>query len=148
MANNSIFSGSQLASYGKLPNALPPTFGKRRVLIWSGDKASGEANNSFTVAMSEPLNQVVYAEWVSCSIPGYCFEIKQFPNLGRTSSRVGFTQYWRFIASLTNAANYTTQPFPDSQWNPTSLSRLSVTVLNPDGTVPTLASNWTMEIDM
>ena len=148
MANRAIFSGSRGMSTEMMPNVLPSTFGKRRVLIWSGDRGGSDTLTSFSVQLGDNVTQAVYAEWVTCSLPGYCIDIKQFPCVGRTSQHAGFSQYWRFVGALTNATNYTTQPFPDSQWNPTSLSMLTVNVFNPDGTVPTLAANWMLEIDV
>jgi hypothetical protein len=148
MANRAIFSGTQSIPTDFLPNTLPSTFGKRRILVWSGDRGASDTLTSFTVQLGDNITQAVYAEWVSCSLPGYCIEIKQFPNNGMTSKHSGFTQCWRFVSALTNAVNYTTQPFPDQQWNPTSLTSLTVNVFNPDGTTPTLASNWMMEIDV
>ena len=148
MANNAIFGGGQWNRTSTLPNALPNTFGKRRVLVWSGDKLPTDSNYSINISLSEPLSQVVYAEWVTCSIPGYCFQVNQFPNLGRTSQHSGSTQYWRFIGALTNSANYSASPYPDNQWNPTSISRLSINVFNPDGSTPTsLGAGWMLELD-
>ena len=148
MANRAIFSGTKAIPTDFLPNSLPSTFGKRRILVWSGDRGVSDTLTSFSVQLGDNISQAVYAEWVSCSLVGYCIEIKQFPNNGMTSKHSGFTQYWRFVSALTNAVNYTTQPFPDQQWNPTSLTSLTVNVFNPDGTTPTLASNWMMEIDV
>jgi hypothetical protein len=131
-----------------MPNALPSTFGKRTVMIWSGDRTAGGSFTSFSVQLNDYLQGIVYAEWKTCSVAGYCVEVKQFPNTSSTSRHTGSTTYWRFINSLTNAVNYTTQPFPDSQWNPTSISMLTVNVFNPDGTVPTLSTDWLLEIDV
>ena len=149
MTNYTIYSGSQGSYSAKLPNTLPSTFGKHRLLIWSGDKLTTDTNlASINVMLAEPMSQVVYAEWVSCSLPGYCFQINQFPNAGRTSKHNGPTSYWRFIGALTNGINNDSSPFPDTQWLPTSLSQVSVSVFNPDGSIPTIASNWLLEIDV
>jgi len=148
MANTAIYGGNQWQRTATLPNALPTSFGKRRILVWSGDRLSSDSYNSINVVLAEPINQVVYAEWITCSVPGYCFQINQFPNLGRTSQHAGSTQYWRFIGALTNSTNYQMAPYGDNQWNPTSISRLSVSIFNPDGSVPTLAANWMLEIDV
>lgn len=148
MANRAIFTGGSSTTNELMPNSLPSTFGKRRILIWSGDRGASDTFSSFTVSLADNISKAVYAEWVSCSLPGYCVEIKQFPCNGRTSQHTGYSQYWRFVSALTNAINYTTSPFADSQWNPTSLSMLTVNVFNPDGTTPTLASNWMLELDV
>ena len=148
MANLTIYGGSQGSYAAKLPNSLPSTFGKHRVLVWSGDKQSADSLASINVMLAEPMSQVVYAEWVSCSLPGYCFQINQFPNAGRTSKHNGPTSYWRFIGALTNGINNNGSPFPDAQWPPTSLSQLSINVFNPDGTVPTVSGNWMLELDV
>lgn len=149
MANLFVQTGNNSSYVPRLPNALPSAFGKHRVLVWGGDKQTGDTNTSITVMLPEPMSQVVYAEWVTCSIPGYCFQIQQFPNAGRTSAHSGYTSYWRFIGSLTNATNYLTAPFSDSVWAPRSINQLTVNVFNPDGSTPTLANaNWMLEIDV
>ena len=132
----------------RLPNSLPPTFGKTRVLVWSGDKSSTDSHANFSVSLAEPVPRVVYAEWVSCSMPGYCFSISQFPLSGQTSQHAGNINYWRFVGALTNATNPGGAPFPDVQWMPTTLSKLSVQVFNPDGSVPSVSVPWLLEVDL
>ena len=119
---------------------------KRRVLVWSGDSSSPASYTNVTVQLTQPLQQVVYAEWVSCSIPGYCFQVGQFPNSGQTSRHNGSSQYWRFVGSSTNATDL--QDFSENlKWCPTNIYNLSMNVFNPDGSTPTLTDHWMLEID-
>lgn len=143
MANRMLMTGTRGSSLSSEPTQK---LSKQRVLIWSGDNISTSSYTNITVQLAQPLQQVVYAEWVSCSIPGYCFYSGQFPNAGQTSRRSnGNSQYWRFIGSTTN---YTDTPdFSDTQWSPQNLYNLSFSVFNPDGSTPSLASNWMLEID-
>jgi hypothetical protein len=119
---------------------------KQRVLIWSGDNVSTSSYTNITVQLAQPLQQVVYAEWVSSSIPGYCVHSGQFPNTGQTSRRTnGNSQYWRFINS---SVNFTDTPDTvDTQWSPQNINNLSFKVFNPDGSTPTLTDHWMLEID-
>jgi len=124
------------------------SFHKQRVLLWSGDNSGANSYANITVSFNQPLANVVYAEWYSCSIPGYCFRVSEFHSSGQTSTRTsGATSYWRFINSTNNPTDIPSK-IEDAMWAPMTFTSLHVNVFNPDGSTPTLSSNWCLEIDL
>jgi len=121
---------------------------KKRVLVWSGDNTlDNYSYTSIAVSFAQPIQRIVYAEWNSCSIPGYCFHVNEFPNNGLTSTHTGSTTYWRFINSVSNSTDIPAK-VEDALWVPTTLMNISVDVFNPDGSVPSLSGHWCLEIDL
>lgn len=133
----------------QIPGMLDKRFSKKTLLISSADRLSGDTLTNINITFPTGINNVVYADWSSCSIPGYCFRIAQFPNNGLTTTHTGQTTYWRFIGALTNQSNYDGSVFPDSQWAVLNISSLNVIVFNPNGTVASgISADWVLEINV
>ena len=120
---------------------------KQRVLIWSGDNNGATSFTNISVTFNDPLRNVVYAEWDSCSLPGYCYRVDEFPSHGQTSAHTGATSYWRFLNGTSNSTDIPSK-IEDAMWAPRTLTGLHIAVFNPDGSTPTLTANWCLEIDL
>lgn len=122
---------------------LPANWKRHRVLIWSGDRATGGTTKDYVVFLSNSLSQVVYVDLASSSLVGYLLKIDELDNTGITTSG---TSYWRFPTDLTSTRM---PPYPDHLLNPRALNKLSIHWRNPSGSVIGSApAEHTIELDV
>lgn len=109
---------------------LPENWEKQRLLIWSGDRLTGGSTTDYVILVNPAFKDVVYVDWVSCSVPGYFIQIEELPNNSLTTNN---RMFWRFVYDLTNTQF---SPMPDALMNPGQLRKLSIHWRTPAGAVP------------
>ena len=106
---------------------------KQRILVYSHapnvaqTDVSGSTVCSFTVPLSQPLNDVVFLDLAATSQPGYLILLDEARERGVTP---GGQPWWRF-GSGSQMGRYA--PYPEREHEPFQLQRLTITTLNPDG---------------
>ena len=112
-----------------------------RTLIWSGNRVSGSTTD-YEIEISPAYNDVVFVDWVSCSVPGMVLHIEELTGNGRTSNN---QYYWRFPAEYVNTRYPLVFDSPDQA---RSIRKLTLHWRNPDGSVPTGFPEHTLELEL
>jgi hypothetical protein len=113
---------------------------RQRMVIWSGDRASGDVNQ-YTVQLRTHVNKCVSAEWCSSSVVGQLLSISQFSQPSVTTNG---KPYWKFIPDLINGYY---SDFRDKYWAPKNIGSLTIHWMNPDGTTASLTDEHCLEIE-
>lgn len=116
---------------------------RRRCLLWSGDRLPGGSLTSYTVVLKTPIERVVAAEWVSCSVAGVALQIREMPmNSYITNNQL----YWRFVDAYNNG--YSTR-WDEQRVAPFTVRQFTINWLAPDGTAATgtVTANHSIELE-
>jgi hypothetical protein len=109
------------------PVTLPSSWSKRQVLVRAADDVNQlSVSGQLRVQLFEPMNNVVYADWLNVSISGpFAITIDELPNTGVTSvSGGGNFSYWRFVDA--SRINDIVQALPDTLAQPVNISYLTL----------------------
>jgi len=133
---------------------LPPSgWSKKTILVrFDDDTTNQKANGNVVVYLTDPIENVVFAEWVAVSptfVNPNCrlVNIREFNNNGDTTKSNTGSQNVAFWRCINTETNYAYEPLPNMIMPPFSLNRLTISVRNTLGTAVNLTGLW-MVVDL
>ena len=116
----------------------------RRILIWSGNRASGTIQ-SYMINLPFTIKNLRRIEWISSSVVGYVLAFEGFSESITSSG----TSYWRFLEAYQNwrVSDWVPNTLEDRRTNQ-SLTQVKFSFFNPDGSAATLTTEHVIELEV